>query len=113
MSLTDSQLNQIIRDLHLFKLLELDYDDHYKHNQIKLLITYLEEQLFKRRERFAHSQISIGDRVEITNNYKGFRGKRGVVVHLTTHRITIRDSAAIKHTRAPKNLIRVPRNDWV
>ena len=37
-----------------------------------------------------HQELREGERVVITNNYKGQRGTTGIIVHTTTHQVSIR-----------------------
>ena len=35
-------------------------------------------------------ELQIGNRVEITNNYKGLRGAQGVITHITAQQVSLR-----------------------
>lgn len=35
-------------------------------------------------------RLQVGDTVEILNNYKGLKGSRGTIVHITTFQVSIR-----------------------
>lgn len=34
--------------------------------------------------------FALGDRVIITNNYKGYRGKQGIITHITDKQVSLR-----------------------
>ena len=52
--------------------------------QLNLLI--IEEN--QEQEQLINYQI--GDRVEITNNYRGLRGTQGIITHVTPQQVSIR-----------------------
>jgi replicative DNA helicase len=57
--------------------------------QLNLLIIE-ENQENQEREQEQLINYQIGDRVEITNNYRGLRGTQGIVTHVTPQQVTIR-----------------------
>jgi hypothetical protein len=60
---------------------------------IQLNQLIIQDQLAEREVQNLPAQerdFQIGDRVEITNNYKGLRGSQGVVTHITAHQVSLR-----------------------
>jgi hypothetical protein len=58
--------------------------------------------------------ITVGSSVEITNNYKGNRGVRGIVQRITKKRVFIqerREKRIVEHIRSFKNIRLIPNND--
>ena len=51
--------------------------------------------------------LQVGDRVVITNRYRGRRGTEGTVVRVTSTQVTLRDSSGDEHTRKQTNVQRV------
>jgi hypothetical protein len=52
------------------------------------------------------TEFKIGDRVEITNNYRGLRGTQGVITHVTVHQVSIRVDGQRKVINKKKNNVR-------
>jgi transcription antitermination factor NusG len=54
----------------------------------------IQDQLAEREEQqdlpTREQEFHIGDRVEITNNYKGLRGAQGVITHITAQQVSLR-----------------------
>jgi hypothetical protein len=58
--------------------------------------------------------ITVGSSVEITNNYKGNRGVRGIVQRITKKRVFIqerREKRIVEHIRSFKNIRLLPNNE--
>jgi hypothetical protein len=49
-----------------------------------------ENQENEEREQEQLIDYQIGDRVEITNNYRGLRGTQGIITHVTPQQVSIR-----------------------
>jgi hypothetical protein len=45
-----------------------------------------------------------GDKVVVTNQYKGLKGTRGTVTKVTDNRVFFRDYNGYVHSRAPQNI---------
>jgi hypothetical protein len=62
--------------------------------QLALLITQDQEQELNEQQGLTatneEQSFAIGDRVIITNNYKGHRGKQGIITHITDKQVSLR-----------------------
>ena len=53
------------------------------------------------------NHFSLGDTVEIINNYRGRKGTIGIITKLTSKRVTFRDKNNQSHTRSYANVRKV------
>ena len=56
------------------------------------------------QEEEPKNTYTIGDRVTITNTYRGKKGTTGVIMNVTRTRVTLRDDFGKSHTRASLNV---------
>ena len=65
-------------------------------------------QLFLRTDNTdIKNHLSLGDTVEIINNYRGRKGTTGIITKLTPKRVTLRDKNNQSHTRSYANVRKV------
>jgi hypothetical protein len=74
----------------------------------KLIIEEQQEEEDQQASRIQQqeSEFNIGDRVEITNNYRGLRGTQGQITHVTTHQVSIQVDGQRRVINKKKNNVR-------
>ena len=78
--------------------------------QLALLITQDQEQEQNEQQGSTStnevSTFEIGDRVVITNNYKGYRGKQCIITHITDKQVSLRVDGQRKVVNKRKTNVR-------
>jgi hypothetical protein len=88
------------------ELKQLRIDFITKSDRINSDINKLREEINDNQE--TDEQFVLGNHVEITNDYKGLKGRRGFIAKITDKQVVIQDEVTRKHiTRSKRNVKKV------
>ena len=103
---SEDKIVEVTEKLHFYKLFYCDNEEEHIEELVEI-IDILEKELYQRQVICDSHTVTIGDLVEIKNNYKGLKGRQGIVEKITKARIFLCDFSGNCHSRAKGNTIKI------